>query len=142
MQTFYYFEMIKRILLLISLFNLLFFKGITKEKEKEEEKDERELVRILLEDDSPFFRKLIPVIDSLSYTEFKKLFYGHDKYEYNSENSFLLKRLAFKFKNFFFILSEWAYKKDYYKYLKQIWVKYPEIDNLSKLQNEKDISDN
>ena len=125
--------MIKRILLLISLFNLLFFQGITKEKGKEEENDERELVRILLEDDTPFFRQLIPVIDSLSYTEFKKLFYGDYKYEYNSDDRFLLKRLALKFKNFFFILSEWAYKKDHYKYLKQIWNKYPNLDNLSKL---------
>ena len=133
--------MIKRILLLISLFNLLFFQGITKEKGKEEENDERELVRILLEDDTPFFRQLIPVIDSLSYTEFKKLFYGDYKYEYNSDDRFLLKRLALKFKNFFFILSEWAYKKDHYKYLKQIWNKYPNLDNLSKLQNEKDISE-
>jgi len=129
--------MIKRLLLLISLFNFLFFYEINKEIEKEE----RELVRILLEDDKRIFRKLIPAIDSLDYAEFSKVFNGDYNYEgYNSDYRSSLKLLALKFYNFQFILSDWSDKRDYYKYLKKLWVKYPNIEKLSKL-NENDISE-
>ena len=128
--------MIKRLLLLISFLNLLF----SYEIDKKIEKDERELVRILLEDDTRYFRKLIPIIDSLNYEEFSKLYDGNYKYEgYNSDYTSSFTALAFKFYIFKFILSDWFYKKDYYKYLKKLWIKYPNIDKMSNL-NKEDIS--
>ena len=50
------------------------------------------------------------------------------------------RKLCIKFDNFHTILDEWYEKSEYYEYLKEIWTKYPCIENL-KSKDEKEFED-
>ena len=114
------------------------------EKEREDndfdEKRARDAVKFLLEDEGCFYRNLIPTINSLSSIDFKNLFEGNYDYNYHTSNNLLIKRLAHKFENFYYILSKCYKDKQYLDYFKELWLEYPYIEELKKLGDEKIIS--
>jgi hypothetical protein len=96
----------------------------------------RNLVTSLLENDF-FFRDLIPTINSLSSKDFKKLFHGDCDYNYKTKNKAQIRRLAHKFDNFNYILK-FIYKENKYEeYFKELWEKYPYIEDLKHLEEDK-----
>ena len=50
-------------------------------------------------------------------------------------------RLLDKFDNFCFILNEWYRDKKYYEYLKELWIKYPCLEDLNQgdIQNMEEL---
>ena len=52
-----------------------------------------------------------------------------------------MKKLLIKFDNFLYILYAWYKEDKYYKYLEEIWVKYPSIEDLRVLETEKELED-
>ena len=95
----------------------------------------------LLKKDAIIFRKLIPEIEKLDSESLENLFSGEDNYQYNIKNKNILKKLLIKFDNFLIILYTWYKEDKYYKYLEELWVKYPSIEDLKALDEEKDLSD-
>ena len=96
----------------------------------------RNLVTSLLQNDF-FFKDLIPTINSLSSKDFKKLFHGDCDYNYKSKNKAQIRRLAHKFDNFNYILK-FIYKENKYEeYFKELWEKYPYIEDLKHLEEDK-----
>ena len=111
--------------------------------ETEEEDDEnidekiaRNLVTSLLENDF-FFKDLIPTINSLSSKDFKKLFHGDCDYNYKTKNKAQIRRLAHKFDNFNYILKFIYKESKYEEYFKELWEKYPYIEDLKHLEEDK-----
>ena len=111
--------------------------------ETEEEDDEnidekiaRNLVTSLLENDF-FFEDLIPTINSLSSKDFKKLFHGDCDYNYKTKNKAQIRRLAHKFDNFNYILKFIYKESKYEEYFKELWEKYPYIEDLKHLEEDK-----
>lgn len=95
----------------------------------------------LLKKDAIIFRKLIPEIEKLDSESLENLFSGEDNYQYNIKNKNILKKLLIKFDNFLIILYTWYKEDKYYKYLEELWVKYPSIEDLKAFDEEKDLSD-
>ena len=96
----------------------------------------RNLVASLLENDF-FFKDLIPTINSLSSKDFKKLFHGDCDYNYKSKNKAQIRRLAHKFDNFNYILKFIYKESKYEEYFKELWEKYPYIEDLKHLEEDK-----
>ena len=101
----------------------------------------RKVVASLLKKDAIIYRKLIPDIDKLDSDAFENLFSGESDYNYNIKNQNILKKLLIKFDNFLYILYAWYKEDKYYKYLEEIWVKYPSIEDLRVLETEKEFED-
>lgn len=108
----------------------------------------RELVYFLLKNDIIVYRKLIPEIKKLDSLAFENMFKGipfknkdnADGYDYNVKNKKEFGKLLDKFDNFYIILEQWYKNEEYYKYLKDIWIKYISIENL-KYKNEKQLEE-
>lgn len=112
-----------------------------KNKNFDEEKA-RKLVKSLLENDScSFYKNLIPTIDSLSSEDFYHLFRGECDYDFNGPEASQLKRLAYKFDNFYLILNASYKDTNFHKYLMELWEEYPNIQELKTLDKNK-ISSN
>ena len=94
------------------------------------EQKARELVSILLAKDINVYRKLLPEVQKLNSEDFQKLFEGTDDYEFNVKNKKDFKKLTIKFNNFQIILDEWYQNNKYYDSLKELWTRYPCIENL------------
>ena len=105
-----------------------------------DEQKARDLVNILLEEDVSFYKNLIPKINSFSYQDFKNLFEGNCNHNYNTTNKTQIIRLAHKFDNFYYILENSYREKKYYQYLKELWLKYPYIEDLKYLRDDNKIS--
>lgn len=110
------------------------------EEEGFDELKAREVTELLLKKDVNIFRKLLPEIKNLNSQEFQNLFTGVSDYNYNVKNKKDFRKLCIKFDNFHTILDEWYEKSEYYEYLKEIWTKYPCIENL-KSKDEKEFED-
>ena len=104
-----------------------------------EEQKARNLVKFLLEDDASFYKNLIPIIDNLSSEDFKNLFEGIYDHNYSSTSNTQIKRLAHKFDNFYYILANCYKEKNFYEYLKELWIYYPYIEDLKNLKDEQKI---
>lgn len=94
------------------------------------EQKARELTSILLKNDISIYRKLLPEVQKMSSEDFQSLFEGIDDQEYNVRNKKDFKKLSIKFNNFHVILEEWYQNPKYYAYLKELWTRYPCIENL------------
>ena len=90
----------------------------------------RNLVDILLKNDISIYRKLLPEVHKLDSESFENLFGGADDYDFQVKNKKLFNKLSIKFNNFQVILEEWYKDSKYYEYLKELWSKYPCIENL------------
>ena len=101
----------------------------------------RKVVTSLLKKDAIIYRKLIPEIEKLDSESFENLFSGEAEYHYNIKNQNVLKKLLIKIDNFLYILSSWYKDEKYYKYLEELWLKYPSIEDLKVLETEKDLTD-
>lgn len=101
----------------------------------------RKVVTSLLKKDAIIYRKLIPEIEKLDSEAFENLFSGEADYKYNIKNQNPLKKLLIKFDNFIYILYSWYKEDKYYKYLEELWIKYPSIEDLRVLETEKEIAD-
>lgn len=101
----------------------------------------RKVVTSLLKKDAIIYRKLIPEIEKLDSEAFENLFSGEADYKYNIKNQNFLKKLLIKFDNFIYILYSWYKEDKYYKYLEELWIKYPSIEDLRVLETEKEIAD-
>ena len=94
------------------------------------EQKARELTSILLKNDISIYRKLLPEVQKMNSEDFQSLFEGIDDQEFNVKNKKDFKKLSIKFNNFHVILEEWYQKPKYYAYLKELWTRYPCIENL------------
>ena len=101
----------------------------------------RKVVISLLKKDAIIYRKLIPEIEKLDSESFENLFSGESEYHYNIKNQNFLKKLLIKIDNFLYILSSWYKDDKYYKYLEELWLKYPSIEDLKVLETEKELAD-
>ena len=101
----------------------------------------RKVVTSLLKKDAIIYRKLIPEIEKLDSESFENLFSGEAEYKYNIKNQNFLKKLLIKFDNFIYILFSWYKEDKYYKYLEELWLKYPSIEDLRVLETEKELAD-
>ena len=101
-----------------------------------DEQKARNLVRLLLENDVDVYKDLIPIIDGLSSEDFQNLFEGNCEYNYNTACKRQIKRLAFKFDNFYYILVKSYKENNYYEYLKELWVNYPYLEDLKHLNDD------
>lgn len=101
----------------------------------------RKVVTSLLKKDSIIYRKLIPEIEKLDSESFENLFSGDTEYKFNIKNQNLLKKLLIKFDNFLYVLYSWYKEDKYYKYLEELWIKYPSIEDLKVLETEKELAD-
>ena len=110
------------------------------------EEKARDLVYYLLENDSDFFKKLIPEIRAMDSESFENLFRGtpfkeknnEDGNEYKVHDKKQFENLLAKFDNFSIILDEWYLDKRYYEYIKDLWINNINIENLRK-ENENGI---
>ena len=107
---------------------------ITEENNSFDEQKAKYLVKFLLNSDSEFYKSLLPEVLNLSSEEFKQLFEGNSDYDFNVKNKVKFRKLAVKFENFCFLLSEW-YKKgeNYYECLKNIWSEFNDLNQLKNL---------
>ena len=104
------------------------------------EEKARELVYYLLENDTSVFKKLIPEIRAMDSESFENLFKGtpfkgennRNGYDYNIHNKKQFEHLLDKFDNFWIILDGWYLDKNFYKYLKDLWINYISIEKLPK----------
>ena len=101
----------------------------------------RKVITSLLKKDAIIYRKLIPEIEKLDSESFEILFSGEAEYNYNIKNINFLKKLLIKFDNFLYILYSWYKEDKYYKYLEELWLKYPSIKYLRVLESEKELAD-
>ena len=101
----------------------------------------RKVVTSLLKKDAIIYRKLIPEIEKLDSESFENLFSGEAEYKYNIKNQNFLKKLLIKFDNFIYILFSWYKEDKYYKYLEELWLKYPSIEDLRVMETEKELAD-
>ena len=101
----------------------------------------RKVIVSLLKKDAIVYRKLIPEIEKLDSESFENLFSGEIEYKYNIKNQNILKKLLIKFDNFLYILYSWYKEDKYYKYLEELWIKYPSIEDLRALETEKELAD-
>ena len=101
----------------------------------------RNVVTSLLKKDAIIYRKLIPEIEKLDSESFENLFSGEAEYQYNIKNQNILKKLIIKFDNFLYVLYSWYKEDKYYKYLEELWTKYPSIEDLRVLETEKELAD-
>ena len=101
----------------------------------------RKVVTSLLKKDAIIYRKLIPEIEKLDSESLENLFNGEAEYHYNIKNQNFLKKLLIKIDNFLYILSSWYKDDKYYKYLEELWLKYPSIEDLKVLETEKELAD-
>ena len=101
----------------------------------------RKVVTSLLKKDAIIYRKLLPEIEKLDSESFENLFSGEAEYNYNIKNQNFLKKLLIKFDNFLYILYSWYKEDKYYKYLEELWLKYPSIEDLRVLESEKELAD-
>jgi len=101
----------------------------------------RKVVISLLKKDAIIYRKLIPEIEKLDSESFENLFSGEAEYKYNIKSQTILKKLLIKFDNFLIILFSWYKEDKYYKYLEELWIKYPSIEDLRVLETEKELAD-
>lgn len=95
-----------------------------------DEQKARDLVDILLKNDISIYRKLLPEVQNLDSESFKNLFEGADDYDFQVKNKKLFTKLSIKFNNFQVLLEEWYHDSKYYEYLKELWTRYPCIENL------------
>ena len=105
-----------------------------------DEKKARNLVKILLEKDISYYKNLIPTINTFNSEDFMNLFDGNSDHNYNTPKIANIKRLAYKFENFSPILYEFYKDNNFYEYLIELWVEYPNMDNLKALKDAKKIS--
>lgn len=101
----------------------------------------RKVVISLLKKDVIIYRKLIPEIEKLDSESFEYLFSGEAKYKYNIKSQNILKKLLIKLDNFMLILYSWYKEDKFYKYLEELWIKYPSIEDLRVLVTEKELAD-
>lgn len=101
----------------------------------------RKVVTSLLKKDAIIYRKLLPEIEKLDSESFENLFSGEAEYNYNIKNQNFFKKLLIKFDNFLYILYSWYKEDKYYKYLEELWLKYPSIEDLRVLESEKELAD-
>ena len=101
----------------------------------------RKVITSLLKKDAIIYRKLIPDINKLNSEAFENLFSGESDYNYNINNKNILKKLLIKFDNFLYILYAWYKEDKYYKYLEELWIKYPSIEDLRVLETEKELEE-
>lgn len=101
----------------------------------------RKFVISLLKKDAIIYRKLIPEIEKLDSESFENLFSGEAEHHYNIKNQNFLKKLLIKFDNFLYVLYSWYKDDKYYKYLEELWLKYPSIEDLRVLETEKELED-
>ena len=104
------------------------------------EQKAREIVNILLKNDISIYRKLLPEIQNLNSKDFQNLFEGVDDYDFNVKNKKIFQKLCIKFNNFQVILEEWYKNPKYLEYLKELWIRYPCIENLRD-KNENDFEE-
>lgn len=95
-----------------------------------DEQKARNLVDILLKNDISIYRKLLPEVQNLDSESFRNLFVGVEDYDFQVKNKKLFNKLSIKFNNFQVILEEWYKDSKYYVYLKELWTRYPCIENL------------
>ena len=101
------------------------------------EQKAREIVNILLKNDISIYRKLLPEVQNLNSQDFQNLFEGVYDYDFNVKNKKNFQKLSIKFNNFQIILDEWYKNPKYLEYLKELWIRYPCIENLrDKNENE------
>ena len=105
-----------------------------------DEQKARNLVKLLLENDIRYYKSLIPTIDSLSSDAFMNLFEGKSDCNLNIKKCGNIKKLAHKFEHFYVILYEFYKYDEYYKYLIELWVEYPNMEKLQALGDAEKIS--
>ena len=106
-----------------------------------DEERARKVTISLLSKDAIIFRKLIPEIEKLDSKSLENLFSGELKYQYNIKDQNALKKLLMKFDNFFHLIHSWYKYDKYYKYLEELWIKYPSIEDLKSYIKEKGLSE-
>ena len=106
-----------------------------------DEERARKVTISLLSKDAIIFRKLIPEIEKLDSKSLENLFSGELKYQYNIKDQNALKKLLMKFDNFFHLIHSWYKYNKYYKYLEELWIKYPSIEDLKSYIKEKGLSE-
>ena len=95
-----------------------------------DEQKARNLVDLLLKNDISIYRKLLPEVQNLNSESFENLFAGIDDYDFQVKNKKMFNKLSLKFNNFQVILEEWYKDSKYYEYIKELWTRYPCIENL------------
>lgn len=63
--------------------------------------------------------------------------YDEEGYDYKVKNKKNFEKLLDKFDNFSIILEDWYLDEKYYKYLKELWIKYISIENLKERDEKK-----
>ena len=106
-----------------------------------DEQKARNLVDMLLKNDISFYRKLLPEVHNLDSESFENLFGGADDYDYQVKNKKMFNKLSIKFNNFQVILEEWYKDSKYYENLKELWTKYPCIENLRDKNDDKSFEE-
>ena len=113
------------------------------------EEKARKCVYYLLRDDVSIFKKLLPEIKAMDSQSFENLFqgipfknknlneYDEEGYDYKVKNKKNFEKLLDKFDNFSIILEDWYLDEKYYKYLKELWIKYISIENLKERDEKK-----
>ena len=96
----------------------------------------KKVIISLIKKDVIIYRKFIPDIEKMDSETLENLFFGETKYNYNIKNPNIFRKLLMKFDNFLLILSAWYKDDKYYKYLEELWIKYPSIEDLKALNHD------
>ena len=100
----------------------------------------RSLIKFLLNNDMPFYKKYATFIPNFTNDEIENLFQGQKDFNYNSINSKdrIFQKLLMKFNNFEFLLECWYGDPSKYDYIKQLWIKNQSLETLKGLnENER-----
>ena len=96
---------------------------------------ERSLIKFLLTDDIPHYKKYLKNISKFDDEEIENLYLGNLKFNFRSvnfkERSF--QYLLIKFDKFGSILESWYQNETRYVFLKQLWKKNPNFEDLKNL---------
>ena len=96
----------------------------------------KKVIISLIKKDVIIYRKFIPDIEKMDAETLENLFYGETNYNYNTKKPNIFRKLLMKFDNFLHILSAWYKDDKYYKYLEELWIKYPSIEDLKALNHD------
>lgn len=106
-------------------------------------KHELNVITDLLSKDKKRFSYFIPTIQNFKDEEIDALYTGDMEYKFeNVPKPYFFKLLQYKFENFRDYLEEWGDEDKYDKYkpyLIELWTKYPCIEEMQKITDEKEL---
>lgn len=100
----------------------------------------KKCIKMLLEEDAVLYKQFLSKIEKMNDEEITNLFQGNIDY-FKKEPDYHFKLLISKFKNFTGLLIAWYNQADKFIYLKEIWKKYIWLEDLIKLDTDKERED-